>query len=312
LTRNGVLVRKFFLHVSNKEQRKRFLSRIEEPEKNWKFSANDAKEREYWDEYMEAYEDMIRNTATKRAPWYVVPADNKWFTRVVVAAAVIDALSSMDLAYPTISDAKRKDLAAAKRHRPADEQAPARRSSGPLAGEKGVGRAVEGREHGGDADVIQHPSAVQPGEHVTVDVREAEVDTPCRQLARQRVEHVRAGQVEESDRAPVQDQPFGPRMARDDLQHPPLEEVRIEEHDPGAESVDHEAGIGGRVRMLGQGVPAPHPRHAAQLRVRRPRGPLDQQEERESHRDQDAVQHVQPDHSDHGDEREPAIPTDHT
>ena len=85
LTRNGVAVRKFFLHVSNKEQKKRFLERIEEPEKNWKFSANDAKEREHWDDYMEAYEDMIRNTATKEAPWYVVPADNKWFTRVVVA-----------------------------------------------------------------------------------------------------------------------------------------------------------------------------------------------------------------------------------
>jgi PPK2 family polyphosphate:nucleotide phosphotransferase len=115
LTHNGFAVRKFFLHVSNKEQRKRFLSRIEEPEKNWKFSANDASEREHWDDYMKAYEDTIRNTATKRAPWYVVPADNKWFTRVVVAAAVIDALSSLDLAYPTVSEAKRKDLAAAKR-----------------------------------------------------------------------------------------------------------------------------------------------------------------------------------------------------
>ena len=121
LTRNGVVIRKFFLHVSNKEQKKRFLERIEEPEKNWKFSANDAKEREHWDEYMDAYEDMIRNTATKRAPWYVVPADNKWFTRVVVAAAVIDALSSLDLTYPTISDAKRKDLAAAKRQLVADK-----------------------------------------------------------------------------------------------------------------------------------------------------------------------------------------------
>ena len=98
LTRNGVAVRKFFLHVSNKEQKKRFLGRIEEPEKNWKFSANDAKERGHWDDYMEAYEDMIRNTATKEAPWYVVPADNKWFTRAIVAAAVIDVLSSLDLA----------------------------------------------------------------------------------------------------------------------------------------------------------------------------------------------------------------------
>ena len=115
LTRNGVVIRKFFLHVSNKEQKKRFLERIEEPEKNWKFSANDAKEREHWDEYMEAYEDMIRNTAMKGAPWYVVPADNKWFTRVVVAAAVIDALADLDLHYPKVSDEKLKELAAAKR-----------------------------------------------------------------------------------------------------------------------------------------------------------------------------------------------------
>jgi PPK2 family polyphosphate:nucleotide phosphotransferase len=115
LTRNGVVIRKFFLHVSNKEQKKRFLERIEEPEKNWKFSANDAKEREHWDDYMEAYEDMIQNTATKEAPWYVVPADNKWFTRVVVAAAVIDALADLDLHYPKVSDEKLKELAAAKR-----------------------------------------------------------------------------------------------------------------------------------------------------------------------------------------------------
>ena len=115
LTRNGVIVRKFFLNVSKKEQRKRFLSRIEEPEKNWKFSASDIAERGHWDDYMEAYEDMIRNTATKRAPWYVVPADNKWFTRVIVAAAVIEALSSLDLAFPTVNEAKLKSLAAAKR-----------------------------------------------------------------------------------------------------------------------------------------------------------------------------------------------------
>ena len=115
LTRNGVAIRKFFLHVSNKEQKKRFLERIEEPEKNWKFSANDAKERGHWDDYMEAYEDMIRNTATKEAPWYVVPADNKWFTRAIVAAAVIDVLSSLDLHYPKVSEAKLKELAAAKR-----------------------------------------------------------------------------------------------------------------------------------------------------------------------------------------------------
>ena len=115
LTRNGVVIRKFFLHVSKKEQKKRFLERIEEPEKHWKFSANDAKEREHWDDYMEAYEDMIQNTATKHAPWYVVPADNKWFTRVVVAAAVIEALSSLDLHYPKVNKEKLKELAAARK-----------------------------------------------------------------------------------------------------------------------------------------------------------------------------------------------------
>jgi PPK2 family polyphosphate:nucleotide phosphotransferase len=115
LTRNGVIIRKFFLHVSKKEQKKRFLERIEEPEKNWKFSASDIKEREYWDDYMEAYEDMIQNTATKHAPWYVVPADNKWFTRVVVAATVIDALASLDLKYPKVSESEMKELLAAKR-----------------------------------------------------------------------------------------------------------------------------------------------------------------------------------------------------
>ena len=115
LSRNGVCIRKFFLHVSREEQKKRFLERIEEPEKNWKFSANDAKERRYWGDYMQAYEDTIRNTATKAAPWYVVPADNKWFTRVVVAAAVIEALDDLDLEYPKVSDSKLKELAAAKK-----------------------------------------------------------------------------------------------------------------------------------------------------------------------------------------------------
>ena len=100
LTHNGVLVRKFFLHVSKKEQKRRFLERIENPQKNWKFSAADMNERGYWDEYQEAYEDMIRHTATDEAPWYVVPADNKWFTRAIVAAAVIETLASLDLKYP--------------------------------------------------------------------------------------------------------------------------------------------------------------------------------------------------------------------
>ena len=115
LTRNGILVRKFFLHVSKKEQKRRFLERIENPEKNWKFSSTDAAERKHWDAYMVAYEEMIQNTATKDSPWYVVPADNKWFTRAVVSAAVIDALASLDLAYPKVGPAKLKELAAAKR-----------------------------------------------------------------------------------------------------------------------------------------------------------------------------------------------------
>ena len=115
LTHNGIVVRKFFLHVSKKEQKRRFLERIENAEKNWKFSASDTAERNHWDEYMEAYEDMIRNTATKHAPWYVVPADNKWFTRVVVAAAVVVALASLELAYPEVGPQKLKELAAAKR-----------------------------------------------------------------------------------------------------------------------------------------------------------------------------------------------------
>jgi PPK2 family polyphosphate:nucleotide phosphotransferase len=114
LTRNGIMVRKFFLHLSKGEQKKRFLARLDDPNKNWKFSANDAKERGYWDDYMKAYEDTIRNTATDYAPWYVVPADNKWFTRVVVASAVIDCLSSLNLAYPKVDKAKQKELEAAK------------------------------------------------------------------------------------------------------------------------------------------------------------------------------------------------------
>ncbi len=115
LTRNGILVRKFFLHVSKQEQKRRFLERIERPEKNWKFSTTDVQERGFWSDYMKAYEDMIRHTATPDAPWYVVPADNKWFTRVVVAAAVIEALVSLHLAYPEVGPDKLKELAAAKK-----------------------------------------------------------------------------------------------------------------------------------------------------------------------------------------------------
>jgi len=115
LARNGVVIRKFFLHVSKAEQKRRFLERVENPEKNWKFSVNDINERECWRDYMRVYEDTIRNTATKHAPWYVVPADNKWFTRLVVAAAVVETLDSLDLAYPHVGKEKRRQLAAAKR-----------------------------------------------------------------------------------------------------------------------------------------------------------------------------------------------------
>jgi len=114
LGRNGVVVRKFFLHVSKKEQKRRFLERIDNPSKNWKFSSSDAAERGYWDDYMNAYEQMIQETATKDAPWYVVPADNKWFTRVIVGAAVVDALADLDLAYPKVEKSKLKELAEAK------------------------------------------------------------------------------------------------------------------------------------------------------------------------------------------------------
>jgi PPK2 family polyphosphate:nucleotide phosphotransferase len=110
LSRNGFVVLKFFLYLSKKEQKKRFLERLDDPEKNWKFSMSDALERKHWSQYMAAYEDMIRNTSTKRAPWYVVPADHKWFTRLVVAEAVIDALERLDLSFPKIDAQKRKEL----------------------------------------------------------------------------------------------------------------------------------------------------------------------------------------------------------
>lgn len=114
LARNGTIVCKFYLHLSKGEQKRRFLERLNDPDKNWKFSANDAKAREYWKDYMNAYEETIRHTATKYAPWYVVPADNKWFTRVVVAAAVIDAMASLDLAYPKVDKRQLEELGAVK------------------------------------------------------------------------------------------------------------------------------------------------------------------------------------------------------
>ena len=115
MARNGTVIRKFFLHLSKKEQKNRFLARLDQPEKNWKFSANDIQERKYWDDYQDAYEDMIRNTSTKYAPWYVVPADNKWFTRLVISTVIVDALESLDLEYPKVAEAKLKELKAAKK-----------------------------------------------------------------------------------------------------------------------------------------------------------------------------------------------------
>ena len=132
LTRNGVIVRKFFLNVSRKEQKKRFLERLDQPEKNWKFSEADIQEREHWDEYLEAYEEMIRNTATPHAPWYVVPADHKWVTRLIVAAAAVDTLQGLKLHYPEVDETKRAGLKAARaalesedgRAEPADDDEP--------------------------------------------------------------------------------------------------------------------------------------------------------------------------------------------
>jgi PPK2 family polyphosphate:nucleotide phosphotransferase len=115
LSRNGILIRKFFLHVSQEEQKRRFLERLDSPAKNWKFSSADLSERAHWNDYMSAYEDMIRETATDVAPWYVVPADHKWFTRVVVAGAVIDALGGLDLAYPEVGKEKLAELEAARK-----------------------------------------------------------------------------------------------------------------------------------------------------------------------------------------------------
>ena len=115
MARNGYVVLKFFLHVSRAEQKRRFLARLEEPAKNWKFSTADAAERGHWDDYMAAYEDMIRFTATSHAPWYVVPADNKWFTRLVVADAVVNTLEGLKLHFPKVDEGKRRELKDARR-----------------------------------------------------------------------------------------------------------------------------------------------------------------------------------------------------
>jgi len=114
LTRNGVVIRKFFLHVSKEEQEKRFLERLEDSKKNWKFSMADVQERAFWKDYQGAYEEMVQQTATKHAPWYVVPADSKWFTRLVVAGVILDALNELNLSFPDVDKSKRKELAAVR------------------------------------------------------------------------------------------------------------------------------------------------------------------------------------------------------
>ncbi len=115
LVNNGTVILKFFLHVSKEEQKKRFLARIDEEDKNWKFSVNDCKERGFWDDYMHAYEDVFSNTSTEAAPWYIVPADNKWFTRLAVAATIYHTLEKLDLTYPMVTDEKKAELQDVKR-----------------------------------------------------------------------------------------------------------------------------------------------------------------------------------------------------
>lgn len=115
LTRNGTRILKFFLHVSKEEQKKRFLERIDTPEKNWKFSFGDLKERAVWDDYMKAYEEMLNHTSTEWAPWYVVPADRKWFTRMVIADVLVKCMESIKLAYPEVTDDHKKELAEARK-----------------------------------------------------------------------------------------------------------------------------------------------------------------------------------------------------
>jgi PPK2 family polyphosphate:nucleotide phosphotransferase len=114
LVNNGTIILKFFLNVSKEEQRKRFLERINRPEKNWKFSVDDAKERSFWDDYIAAYEDMFNHTSTDYAPWYIIPADRKWFTRLVVAGIIYTQLKELNLKYPSVSEEKRQELLQAK------------------------------------------------------------------------------------------------------------------------------------------------------------------------------------------------------
>ncbi|HEY7513525.1 MAG TPA: polyphosphate kinase 2 family protein [Vicinamibacteria bacterium] len=151
-TRNGIAILKFFLHVSRKEQKKRFMERLDRSEKNWKFSSADAREREHWDEYMDAYEDAIRHTASDYAPWYVVPANKKWFTRLVVAAAVIDALEDLDLHYPKVDEKQRKELEVARALLEAEDKDGGKDGKGRKKGDKKDSRKDEARKGGDGGD----------------------------------------------------------------------------------------------------------------------------------------------------------------
>ena len=114
LSRNGTVIRKFFLNVSKEEQRERFLARLDQPEKNWKFAAADVQERQHWDDYMKAYEKMIEATTSDEAPWFVIPADHKWFTRLAVADVIVETLEGLDLHFPEVSEAQRQELQRAR------------------------------------------------------------------------------------------------------------------------------------------------------------------------------------------------------
>jgi polyphosphate kinase 2 (PPK2 family) len=114
MSRSGTVIRKFFLHVSKEEQRERFLARLDQPEKNWKFAAADVEERQHWDEYMKAYEKMIAATTSDHAPWFVIPADHKWFTRLAVADVIVETLEALDLHFPEVSEAQRQELLRAR------------------------------------------------------------------------------------------------------------------------------------------------------------------------------------------------------
>ncbi len=172
LSRNGVVIIKFFLHVSKGEQKKRFLERLQKKDKNWKFSMADAKERNFWDDYQHAYEDMIQHTASDHAPWYVVPADHKWFTRLVVAGAIIDALENLDLQYPAVDEHKREELrlvqAELERNGGEAEEGRRHRAAGQAQGQeeaatRKVATDVSAREGGDRKPTVAKAGAVATG-----------------------------------------------------------------------------------------------------------------------------------------------------